>query len=70
MKSQMFLEHLTVICISRAYEQFDCWGCSGKIFPSGVAADSYKKAVDSAIEKLSQEANRGGDGCDVTEPPS
>jgi hypothetical protein len=58
MKSQMFLEHLTVICISRAYEQFDCWGCSGKIFPSGVAADSYK------------EANRGGDGCDVTEPPS
>lgn len=26
--------------------------CSGKIFPSGVAADSYKKAVDSAIEKL------------------
>jgi hypothetical protein len=63
MKSQMFLEHLTVICISRAYEQFDCWGCSGKIFPSGVAADS-------AIEKLSQEANRGGDGCDVTEPPS
>ncbi|KAF2293397.1 hypothetical protein GH714_001258 [Hevea brasiliensis] len=30
----------------------------GKIFPSGVAADSYKKAVDSAIMKLSSlEAN-------------
>ena len=30
---------------------------SGKIFPSGIAADSYKKAVDSAIQRLSQEAN-------------
>lgn len=25
---------------------------SGKIFPSGIAADSYKKAVDLAIQKL------------------
>ncbi|GMJ01233.1 polyamine oxidase 1 [Hibiscus trionum] len=25
---------------------------SGKIFPSGIAADSYKKAVDSAIQRL------------------
>ncbi|XVF22923.1 hypothetical protein REPUB_Repub12eG0212600 [Reevesia pubescens] len=32
--------------------------CSGKIFPSGIAADSYKKAVDSAIQKLRElEAN-------------
>jgi polyamine oxidase len=43
-----------------------CW-CSGKIFPSGVAADSYKKAVDSAIEKLrSLEANLDGE---VSEQP-
>jgi polyamine oxidase len=26
--------------------------CSGKIFPTGIASDSYKKAVDSAILKL------------------
>lgn len=33
---------------------------SGKIFPSGVAADSYKKAVDSAIQNLKHlEANDG-----------
>ncbi|XP_062175455.1 polyamine oxidase 1 [Alnus glutinosa] len=50
--------------------RYNIYDSNGKIFPSGVAADSYKKAVDSAIEKLSQEANRGGDGCDVTEPPS
>lgn len=62
------------MCIARIDNLIACWGCSGKIFPSGVAADSYKKAVDSAIEKLSQEANRGG-GCDgsgtrATEPAS
>lgn len=36
---------------------------SGKIFPSGIASDSYKKAVESAIEKLRNEvANHcGGD---------
>jgi hypothetical protein len=64
--------NMIVICISRAYfyNLFVCWGYSGKIFPSGVAADSYKKAVDSAIEKLSQEANRGGGSGDLTEPAS
>ncbi|XP_065872565.1 polyamine oxidase 1 isoform X3 [Euphorbia lathyris] len=42
-------------------------GGSGKIFPSGVAADSYKKAVDSAIMKLRNlEANHVGE---VIEPP-
>lgn len=48
--------------------------CSGKIFPSGIAADSYKKAVDSAIQKLrNQEADdRGGDSnsSEITESPS
>lgn len=44
---------------------------SGKIFPSGIAADSYKKAVDSAIEKLrTDEANHGADVANLYEPPS
>ncbi|PON74255.1 Flavin amine oxidase [Parasponia andersonii] len=45
---------------------------SGKIFPSGLAADSYKKAVDSAIRQLRiQEAEfRGSDVSKATEPPS
>ncbi|XP_015573853.1 polyamine oxidase 1 isoform X2 [Ricinus communis] len=47
--------------------RYNIYDRSGKIFPSGVAADSYKKAVDSAIMKLrSQEANLVGE---VIEPP-
>lgn len=45
---------------------------SGKIFPSGLAADSYKKAVDSAIDKLrnQQETDRVGDfSGDAEQPP-
>ncbi|XP_054817222.1 polyamine oxidase 1 isoform X3 [Prosopis cineraria] len=34
--------------------------CSGKIIPSGIAADSYKKAVDSAIQSLRNQ-ELGGD---------
>ncbi|XP_011025476.1 PREDICTED: polyamine oxidase 1 isoform X2 [Populus euphratica] len=42
--------------------RYNIYDRSGKIFPSGVAADSYKKAVDSAIEKLrSLEANLDGE---------
>ncbi|NP_001313211.1 polyamine oxidase 1 [Nicotiana tabacum] len=38
--------------------RYNIYDPSGKIFPSGIAADSYKKAVDSAIQKLrSQEGN-------------
>lgn len=52
--------------------------CSGKIIPSGIAADSYKKAVDSAIQKLRNEEeaegnddnNNSSDGSKVTKPPS
>lgn len=29
--------------------------CRGKIFPKGVAADSYKKAVDAAIKVLREQ---------------
>ncbi|KAG7555159.1 Amine oxidase [Arabidopsis suecica] len=32
--------------------RFNIYDRSGKIFPTGIAADSYKKAVDSAILKL------------------
>ncbi|KAB5541012.1 hypothetical protein DKX38_013986 [Salix brachista] len=47
--------------------RYNIYDRSGKIFPSGVAADSYKKAVDSAIEKLrSLEANLDSE---VTEQP-
>jgi polyamine oxidase len=56
--------------------------CSGKLIPSGIAADSYKKAVDSAIQKLRNEEedeandddannnNNINDGNKVTKPPS
>ncbi|XVF22922.1 hypothetical protein REPUB_Repub12eG0212600 [Reevesia pubescens] len=38
--------------------RYNIYDRSGKIFPSGIAADSYKKAVDSAIQKLRElEAN-------------
>ncbi|XVE74205.1 hypothetical protein DITRI_Ditri11bG0180000 [Diplodiscus trichospermus] len=44
--------------------------CSGKIFPSGIAADSYKKAVDSAIQKLRDlEAHCVDDASNRTELP-
>ncbi|OAY39979.1 polyamine oxidase 1 isoform X1 [Manihot esculenta] len=47
--------------------RYNIYDRSGKIFPSGLAADSYKKAVDSAIMKLrSLEANHVGE---VIEPP-
>ncbi|KAJ9174529.1 hypothetical protein P3X46_013165 [Hevea brasiliensis] len=49
--------------------RYNIYDRSGKIFPSGVAADSYKKAVDSAIMKLrSLEANHVDVG-EVIEPP-
>ncbi|KAL3611354.1 hypothetical protein D5086_002374 [Populus alba] len=48
--------------------RYNIYDRSGKIYPSGVAADSYKKAVDLAIENLkSLEANLVGE---VIEPPS
>ncbi|KAF5469749.1 hypothetical protein F2P56_010313 [Juglans regia] len=57
--------------------RYNIYDRSGKIFPSGIAADSYKKAVDSAIQQLRREEaireSIRGCGCDVTrvtEPPS
>ncbi|KAJ9685637.1 hypothetical protein PVL29_017607 [Vitis rotundifolia] len=43
--------------------RYNIYDRSGKIFPSGVAADSYKKAVESAIQMIRhQEANHHGGG--------
>ncbi|KAA8515653.1 hypothetical protein F0562_018736 [Nyssa sinensis] len=51
--------------------RYNIYDRSGKIFPSGIAADSYKKAVESAIQKLrSQEANHESDISKLSEPPS
>ncbi|KAF4365493.1 hypothetical protein G4B88_025672 [Cannabis sativa] len=52
--------------------RYNIYDRSGKIFPSGLAADSYKKAVDSAIRQLRiQEAEFcGSDLSNATEPPS
>ncbi|OMO69749.1 Flavin amine oxidase [Corchorus capsularis] len=49
--------------------RYNIYDRSGKIFPSGIAADSYKKAVDSAIQKLRDlEANCINDASKGTEP--
>ncbi|KAL7234383.1 hypothetical protein ACSBR1_017895 [Camellia fascicularis] len=48
--------------------RYNIYDPSGKIFPSGLAADSYKKAVDSAIRNLrNQEANHDSE---LSEAPS
>ncbi|KAK9015489.1 hypothetical protein V6N11_006594 [Hibiscus sabdariffa] len=50
--------------------RYNIYDQSGKIFPSGIAADSYKKAVDSAIQRLrDQESNCVEDVPDGTESP-
>ncbi|BFG20268.1 hypothetical protein CerSpe_065420 [Prunus speciosa] len=47
--------------------RFNIYDQSGKIFPSGIAADSYKKAVESAMQKLKKfEADSCYGGGDVT----
>ncbi|KAK4372144.1 hypothetical protein RND71_007528 [Anisodus tanguticus] len=51
--------------------RYNIYDHSGKIFPSGIAADSYKKAVDSAIQKLkSEEGNHYHDASILAETPS
>ncbi|XWS32512.1 hypothetical protein CRYUN_Cryun23aG0164400 [Craigia yunnanensis] len=50
--------------------RYNIYDRSGKIFPSGIAADSYKKAVDSAIQNLRDlEANCVDDASNRTELP-
>ncbi|XP_024171691.1 polyamine oxidase 1 isoform X2 [Rosa chinensis] len=53
--------------------RFNIYDRSGNLIPSGLAADSYKKAVESAMEKLREleaDACYGGDVSKVPEPPS
>ncbi|KAK1413292.1 hypothetical protein QVD17_35064 [Tagetes erecta] len=38
--------------------RYNIYDPSGKIFPSGVAGDTYKKAVESAIQKLSSDEDQ------------
>nr|GMD69861.1 Polyamine oxidase 1 [Ipomoea batatas]GMD71851.1 Polyamine oxidase 1 [Ipomoea batatas] len=50
--------------------RYNIYDRSGKIFPIGIAADSYKKAVDSAIQKLrSQQANHDATVSDSSNLP-
>ncbi|XP_059651025.1 polyamine oxidase 1-like [Cornus florida] len=49
--------------------RYNIYDRSGKIFPSGIAADSYKKAVDSAILR-NQVANHEADLAKLSEPLS
>ncbi|CAN1787768.1 Polyamine oxidase 1 [Linum perenne] len=48
--------------------RYNIYDQSGKIFPSGLAADSYRKAVESAIEKLRKQAAAANQAGQVIEP--
>ncbi|XP_051121699.1 polyamine oxidase 1-like [Andrographis paniculata] len=51
--------------------RYNIYDRSGKIFPSGIAAHSYQKAVESAIQKLqSQESNPDVDTSTSSAPKS
>lgn len=49
--------------------RYNIYDPSGKIFPSGVAGDTYKKAVESAIQKLRTDQNIA-DVSDITIYPT
>ncbi|XP_056164335.1 polyamine oxidase 1-like [Syzygium oleosum] len=60
-------------CLSDfSHARYNIYDRSGKVFPREVAADSYRKAVDSATEKSrNQQETDGGDYFSgATEPPS
>ncbi|PHT94681.1 hypothetical protein T459_02563 [Capsicum annuum] len=50
--------------------RYNIYDHSGKIFPSGIAADSYKKAVDSAIQKLKSEEGNHHESTEDAETPA
>nr|KYP67951.1 Polyamine oxidase 1 [Cajanus cajan] len=51
--------------------RYNIYDRSGKIFPSEIAADSYRKAVNSAIQNLNnQETDRRADSSKITESES
>lgn len=54
------------------FENAPCF-CSGKIFPRGLVEETYKKEVESAVQKLKTleaDCGYGGDFSNATEPPS
>ncbi|XP_057457162.1 polyamine oxidase 1 isoform X2 [Lotus japonicus] len=62
---ELAAEHGLRTCFSDySNARYNIYDRSGKIFPSGIAADSYQKAVDSAIQKLrnQEEAKFEADG--------
>ncbi|CAA2958176.1 polyamine oxidase 1 [Olea europaea subsp. europaea] len=51
--------------------RYNIYDDSGKIFPSGIASDSYKKAVESAIRNLrNEDSNREADVSVLAETPT
>ncbi|KAL5540159.1 hypothetical protein UlMin_044038 [Ulmus minor] len=66
LKTYILSSKHSLLCIF-SFNRKLIFGAPGKIFPSGIAADSYKKAVESAIRQL---RIQGGDVSKVTEPPS
>lgn len=51
--------------------RYNIYDRSGKIFPSGIAAESYKNAVDLSIQNLTNKNDdTGGDSSKIIEPSS
>ncbi|XP_022897695.1 polyamine oxidase 1-like [Olea europaea var. sylvestris] len=51
--------------------RYNIYDDSGKIFPSGIASDSYKKAVETAIRNLrNEDSNRDADVSVLAETPT
>ncbi|XP_061348302.1 polyamine oxidase 1-like isoform X2 [Gastrolobium bilobum] len=63
---ELAAEHGLRTCFSDySNARYNIYDRSGKIFPSGIAADSYKKAVDSAIQKLRNQEEVDDDDDDI-----
>ncbi|TQD91610.1 hypothetical protein C1H46_022793 [Malus baccata] len=50
--------------------RYNIYDRSGKIFPRGLVEETYKKEVESAVQKLKKLEAGGGDFSNVTEPPT
>ncbi|KAL5078079.1 hypothetical protein RYX36_017063 [Vicia faba] len=59
---ELAVEHNLRTCFSDySNARYNIYDQSGKLIPSGIAADSYRKAVDSAIQKLRNEEDESID---------
>lgn len=64
---ELAVQHNLKTCFSDySNARFNIYDQSGMLIPKGIAADSYKKAVDSAIQKLRNEEEE--DGNKATKP--